>query len=84
MEVDLVAGTITLTVVSGVDAMNAEAAKAIGGNGEIRIVGEAQSVTIYNMNGQAVVINSPETAFNVAKGVYVVVIDGNTSKVMVK
>lgn len=84
VEVDLVAGTITLTVVSGVDAMNAEAAKAIGGNGEIRIVGEAQSVTIYNMNGQAVVINSPETAFNVAKGVYVVVIDGNTSKVMVK
>lgn len=82
--INLAEGTITLKYIgSGAEAMDKEEAKAIGGNGEIRIIGEAQ-VSIYSVNGQAIAINSTETSFAVAKGVYVVVIDGKSTKVMVK
>lgn len=83
--VDLVNGEILAENIGGsVDATAAVSAKAVGGNGEIRIVGEAESVSIYTISGQAIAINSRETTFSVATGVYVVVIDGKTSKVAVK
>lgn len=62
----------------------AETAKVVGGTGEIRVIGEAQAVTVYNAAGQAVAINSTDNRFAVAAGVYVVVVDGKTVKVLVK
>lgn len=82
--VDLKANTVTVVEKgSGVEQV-INAVAVIGGNGNIRIVGEAQSVSVYNVNGQAVVLNSAERSFDVAAGIYVVVVDGKTTKVMVK
>ena len=82
--VDLNANTVTVVEKgSGVEQV-INAVAVIGGNGNIRIVGEAQSVSVYNVNGQAVVLNSAERSFDVAAGIYVVVVDGKTTKVMVK
>lgn len=82
--VDLNANTVTVVERgSGVEQV-INAVAVIGGNGNIRIVGEAQSVSVYNVNGQAVVLNSAERSFDVAAGIYVVVVDGKTTKVMVK
>ena len=60
------------------------AAKAVGMNGEIRILGDVSCVSVYNAAGQAVVVNSAEKSINVAAGVYVVVVDGKTQKVVVR
>lgn len=82
--VDLNANTVTVVEKgSGVEQV-INAVAVIGGNGNIRVVGEAQSVSVYNVNGQAVVLNSAERSFDVAAGIYVVVVDGKTTKVMVK
>lgn len=83
--VDLVANTIYANRLG--DSVNdaaVEAAKVVGGNGEIRIIGEAEAVSIFNAAGQAIAINSKDNQFAVAAGVYVVVVDGKTSKVLVK
>ena len=61
-----------------------EAAKAVAGIGEIRIIGEANAVSIFNAAGQAVAVNSKDAQFFVASGIYVVVVDGKTTKVLVK
>ena len=83
--VDLEAGTVTITEVEGGVEEIEDAVAVVAGRGEIHIIGEPQSgVSIYNMNGQAIVVNSNETVFNVASGIYVVVVDGKTSKVMVR
>lgn len=85
IEIDLAAGTITLTWKGdAVESMEVSTAKVIGGTGEIRVVGDAKSVSIYNMAGQAIVLNSGEMTFNVASGYYIVVVDGKTTKVMVR
>ena len=85
IEIDLAAGTITLTWKGdAVESMEVSTAKVIGGTGEIRVVGDAKSVSIYNMAGQAIVLNSSEMTFNVASGYYIVVVDGKTTKVMVR
>ena len=60
------------------------AVAVIGGVGEIRILGDVKTTSIYNVNGQAVALNSAEKTFNVASGIYVVVVDGKSLKVMVK
>ena len=83
--VDLDNGTIIITEKPGGVEEIEDAVTVVAGRGEIRIIGEPQSgVSIYNMNGQAIVLNSNETVFNVASGIYVVVVDGKTSKVMVR
>lgn len=83
--VDLEAGTVTLTEVEGGVEDVEDVVAVVAGRGEIRIVGEpATGVSIYGINGQAVALNSNERVFNVAAGVYVVVVDGKTSKVMVR
>lgn len=61
-----------------------EAAKVVAGIGEIRIIGEANAVSIFNAAGQAVAVNSKDAQFFVASGVYVVVVDGKATKVLVK
>lgn len=83
--VDLDNGTITITEkASGVEDVE-DVVAVVAGRGEIRIVGEpATGVSIYGINGQAVALNSNDRVFNVAAGVYVVLVDGKTEKVMVR
>ena len=69
---------------SGVEQVGAEAAGVIAADGQIRIVGDAATVSVYNAVGQAVAINSAERTFAVARGMYVVVVDGKATKVVVR
>ena len=69
---------------SGVEQVGAEAAGVIAAGGQIRIVGDAATVSVYNAAGQAVAINSAERTFAVARGMYVVVVDGKATKVIVR
>ena len=69
---------------SGVGQVGAEAAGLIAADGQIRIVGDAATVSVYNAAGQAVAINSAERTFAVARGMYVVVVDGKATKVVVR
>lgn len=69
---------------SGVGQVGAEAAGVIAADGQIRIVGDAATVSVYNAAGLAVAINSAERTFAVARGMYVVVVDGKATKVVVR
>lgn len=69
---------------SGVEQVGAEAAGVIAADGQIRIVGDAATVSVYNAAGQSVAINSAERTFAVARGMYVVVVDGKATKVIVR
>lgn len=69
---------------SGVEQVGAEAAGVIAADGQIRIVGDAATVSVYNAAGQAVAINSAERTFAVVRGMYVVVVDGKATKVVVR
>ena len=83
--VDLTEGSLLCVKNDGsVAKFEINAAKAVGMNGEIRILGDASCVSVYNAAGQAVVVNSAEKSINVAAGVYVVVVDGKTQKVVVR
>ena len=84
-EVNLDNGTIILTkIASGVEKIDGTVA-AVAGRGEIRIVGEPQGgISIYNLTGQTIVAGSNEKSFNMAAGVYLVNIDGQTMKVVVR
>lgn len=84
--VNLVEGYV-LAVKQGGDSVEkaaADAVKVVAGAGEIRVIGNVSNVSIYNTAGQAVVLNSKDNAFQVARGIYVVVVDGKSTKVMVK
>lgn len=86
IKVDLTQGTI-IAVKQGDDSVSsatADAAKVAAGYGEIQVLGNVQSVSIYNAAGQAVVLNSKDNAFQVARGIYIVVVNGKSTKVMVK
>lgn len=69
---------------SGVEQIGAEAAGVIAADGQIRIFGDAATVSVYNAAGQAVAVNSAERTFAVARGMYVVVVDGKATKVIVR
>lgn len=69
---------------SGVEQVGAEVAGVIAADGQIRIVGDAATVSVYNAAGQSVAINSAERTFAVARGMYVVVVDGKATKVIVR
>lgn len=69
---------------SGVEQVGAEVAGVIAADGQIRIVGDAATVSVYNAAGQSVAINSAERTFAVARGMYVVVVDGKATKVVVR
>lgn len=68
--------------VMGVEDVNvdeATAAKVLGGNGNIVVAGAYKNIQVYDMMGKT--IGRTE---NLTPGVYVVVVDGNTSKVLVR
>lgn len=65
------------------DAVAEDGVKVLGLDGEIAIVGEAADVEVYNMGG-ALIAKGNLTSINCAAGVYIVKVDGNAQKVIVK
>ncbi len=84
--IDLNAKTIKATYLTAtsVEKVTGKEARAIAGNGTISILGEASSVSVYNVAGQAVAVNTPLRTLNVARGMYVVLVDGKAEKVVVR
>lgn len=75
----------SLYTTSGVeDVLQPAVAKAYGTRGEIHIQGEFNSLSVYTMSGQAVVTETCDDVIPVAKGYYIVVVDGNAQKVAVR
>ena len=69
---------------SGVVGVAAEGAvKVLGLDGEIAIVGEAADVEVYNMGGALIAKGNLERV-SCPQGIYVVKVDGNVQKVIVK
>lgn len=69
---------------SGVAGVAAEGAvKVLGLDGEIAIMGEAADVEVYNMGGALIAKGNLER-ISCPQGIYVVKVDGNVQKVIVK
>ena len=66
--------------VEGVDA--APAAKVYGGDGKIIVSGDAESIEVYNVGG--VLVSENDANVECAPGMYLVKVDGNVTKVVVK
>ena len=65
------------------DAVAGEAVKAIGLDGRIAIIGEAADVEVFNMGG-ALIAKGNLNEVNCQAGAYIVKVDGNVQKVIVK
>ena len=76
----------TLTVkdaTSGVETVyEIEGAKAIGGVGQINIIGNASNIAVYTIGG--VLVSKGETTIECQPGYYIVVLDNKSVKVAVK
>ncbi|MEG2242147.1 MAG: hypothetical protein RSC87_01520 [Muribaculaceae bacterium] len=79
---DISTGMFDLEKKSGVDGVEMEAAKVIGGDGNITVLGNPQSVLIYTTSGA--LISSKSSTVDVASGLYIVVVDNKVTKVIVK
>lgn len=84
--IDLNAKTIKATYLTAtsVEKVTDKTTRVVAGNGTISILGDAASVSVYNVAGQAVAINTPLRTLNVARGMYVVMVDGKAEKVIVR
>ncbi len=84
--IDLNAKTIKATYLTAtsVEKVTGKTTRVVAGNGTISILGDATSVSVYNVAGQAVAVNTPERTLNVARGMYVVMVDGKAEKVIVR
>lgn len=75
---------VSVDETSGVEGVVAEAdVKMLGLDGEIAIVGEAADVEVYNMGGALIAKGNLER-ISCPQGIYVVKVDGNVQKVIVK
>ncbi len=74
----VVLGTNNVVGVEDIVADNNNGINVYGTNGEIVIDGEYENVSIYSISGQQYF------TLNVPAGVYIVTVDGNTQKVLVK
>ena len=75
---------ISGTETSGIeDAVAGEAVKAIGLDGRIAIIGEAADVEVFNMGG-ALIAKGNLNEVNCQAGAYIVKVDGEAQKVIVK
>ena len=74
----VVIGTKDIVGVEGIIADNTSNINVFGANGEIIIEGEYENVAVYSVTGQKY------STLKVPAGVYVVNIDGNCTKVLVK
>ena len=84
--IDLNAKTIKATYLTptSVEKVTGKTTRVVAANGTISILGDATSVSVYNVAGQAVAVNTPERTLNVARGMYVVMVDGKAEKVIVR
>lgn len=67
---------------SGVEAVEAEKAVVVAGEGTIFVLGEASNVEVYTVGGALVSKNAAKV--NVAAGMYIVKVNGKATKVVVK
>ncbi len=74
--------TFEVKALTGVDDVETKEATVVAGYGYIEILGDAQSIEVYDMQG--VLISQDETYISCPAGVYLVRVDGNVSKVVVK
>lgn len=75
---------VSVDETSGVEGVVAEAdVKVLGLDGEIAIMGEAADVEVYNMGGALIAKGNLER-ISCPQGIYVVKVDGNVQKVIVK
>lgn len=81
--VDLDALTVTAEGYSGIQNNLIKAANVAVGQGAIYVL-EGNNTSIYNTMGQTVVANSTAKTFNVSAGLYIVNVDGKTTKVLVR
>lgn len=74
----VVFGTNDIAGVEGIIVDNTTSTNVYGANGEIIIEGEYENASIYSITGQKYI------TLNVPAGVYIVTVDGVTTKVLVK
>lgn len=67
---------------AGVEGVEKSAAKVIGGQGEIRVEGVAGQFAVYSYNG--VLLATGSEAVSVPEGMYIVLVDGVATKVVVR
>ena len=75
--------TVTGTMSSGVSQIKVGNATVTATNGTIRVDG-GNTTSIYNIAGQAIALGSKAKEFNVARGMYIVNVDGKATKVVVR
>ena len=74
----------TYLTTTGVTDAKADACRVYAADGAVRIDGEHRAASVYTVAGQAIVLNSEADAINVASGLYIVVVDGKATKVVVR
>ena len=75
--------TVTGTMSSGVSQNKVGSATVTATNGTIRVDG-GNTTSIYNIAGQAIALGSKAKEFSVARGMYIVNVDGKATKVVVR
>lgn len=75
--------TVTGTMSSGVSQIKVGNATVTATNGTIRVDG-GNTTSIYNIAGQAIALGSQAKEFSVARGMYIVNVDGKATKVVVR
>ena len=73
---------ITLISATGVESALNNKVTVAGGNGSISVLGQAKDIKVYNINGTLVSSNAAQV--ECATGLYIVVVDGKASKVVVR
>lgn len=74
---------VSASILSGVDEAEAvAAAKVIAGQGFIEVVGEAENVEVYTVAGA--LVSAGQKSIECAAGIYLVKVDGNVTKVIVR
>ena len=74
--------TFEVKALTGVNNVDNQKALVTAGKGYIEIIGDAKSIEIFDMQG--ILISQDETFVNCQPGVYLVRVDGNVAKVVVK
>lgn len=75
--------TVTGTMSSGVSQIKVGSATVTATNGTIRVDG-GNTTSIYNIAGQAIALGSQAKEFSVARGMYIVNVDGKATIVVVR
>lgn len=69
-------------VSTGIESANVKAAQVIAGKGIINVIGEANSIEVYTITG--ILVSRNHTDITCDAGIYLVRVDGQTTKVVVK